>query len=47
MPAPFEEVLARRGEIAAALQAIVPGEGVITAPEELKPYETDGRTAYR
>ena len=47
MPAPFEEVLARRGEIAAALQAIVPGEGVITAPEELKPYETDGLTAYR
>ena len=47
MPAPFEEILARRGEIAAALQAIVPGEGVITAPEELKPYETDGLTAYR
>ncbi len=47
MPAPFEEILARRGEIAAALQGIVPGEGVITAPEELKPYETDGLTAYR
>ena len=47
MPAPLEEVLARRAEIAAALRAIVPGEGVITAPEELKPYETDGLTAYR
>jgi len=47
MPAPLEEVLARRVEIAAALSAIVPGEGVITAPEELKPYETDGLTAYR
>ncbi len=47
MPAPLEEVLARRAEIAAALSAIVPGEGVITAPEELKAYETDGLTAYR
>ncbi len=47
MPAPLEEVLARRAEIATALSVIVPGEGVITAAEELKAYETDGLTAYR
>ena len=33
--------------IVAALRAIVPGEGVISAPEELRPYESDGLTAYR
>ncbi len=47
MPAPDEATLARRSEIVAALRAIVPGEGVIDAPEALRPYETDGFTAYR
>jgi len=47
MPAPDQSVLARRDEIAAALRAIVPGEGVITAEHELRPYESDGLTAYR
>ena len=47
MPKPDEAVLARRREIAAALRAIVPGEGVIQDEEELRPYETDGLTAYR
>ncbi|MGQ0664116.1 MAG: FAD-linked oxidase C-terminal domain-containing protein [Pseudomonadota bacterium] len=47
MPAPDEGVLARRAEIAAALQAIVPGEGVIEAEEERRVYESDGLTAYR
>ena len=47
MPTPDPEVLARRDEIAAALRAIVPGEGVIDHPDGLRPYESDGLTAYR
>ena len=47
MPEPDREVLARRGEIVRALRAIVPGEGVIAAEHEMRPYESDGLTAYR
>jgi len=47
MPAPDQHVIARRAAIAAALRAIVPGEGVIEDPDALRPYETDGLTAYR
>ncbi|GGC59892.1 FAD-linked oxidase C-terminal domain-containing protein [Chelatococcus reniformis] len=47
MPEPDAAVIARRGEIAAALRAIVPGEGVIDDPAMLRPYESDGLTAYR
>jgi glycolate oxidase len=47
MPIPDAEAIARRGEIAAALRRIVPGEGVIEAPVEMRAYETDGLTAYR
>ncbi len=47
MPAPDQAVLARRERIAAALRAIVPGEGVIAAEREMRPYESDGLTAYR
>jgi glycolate oxidase len=47
MPAPDQQVIARRREIAARLGEIVPGEGVIADPDELRPYETDGLTAYR
>jgi glycolate oxidase len=47
MPAPDQSVLARRAEIAAALRAIVPGEGVIDHADGLRPYESDGLTAYR
>ena len=47
MPEPDKAILARRAEIVAALRDIVPGEGVIDAPEEMKPYESDGLTAYR
>ena len=47
MPAPDPATLARRSEIVAALRAIVPGEGVIDAPEAMRPYETDAFTAYR
>ena len=47
MPIPDSAVLARRAEIAMALRAIVPGEGVIEQPIEMRAYETDGLTAYR
>src|SRR2546425_6130235 len=47
MPAPDQAVLARRKSIVAALRAIVPGEGVIAAEREMRPYECDGLTAYR
>src|SRR3989441_10923670 len=47
MPAPDQAVLARRERIVAALRAIVPGEGVIAAEREMRPYECDGLTAYR
>ena len=47
MPAPDQAVLARRERIAAALRSIVPGEGVIAAEREMRPYESDGLTAYR
>jgi len=47
MPEPDSGVLARRTQIVAALRAIVPGEGVIDDADELRPYESDGLTAYR
>lgn len=47
MPVPDADVLAKRERIAQALRAIVPGEGVIDAPEALRPWESDGLTAYR
>src|SRR5579864_2864341 len=47
MPTPDAAVIARRAEIAAALRAIVPGEGVILAEDERRAYESDGLTAYR
>jgi len=47
MPAPNPETLAKRELIIAAMRAIVPGEGVITEPHELRPWESDGLTAYR
>src|SRR5919108_2699193 len=47
MPQPNAEIIARRQEIAADLRAIVPGEGVIETPVEMRAYETDGLTAYR
>ncbi len=47
MPAPDAEVLARRASIVAALRAFVPGEGVIASEREMRPYESDGLTAYR
>src|SRR4029079_1649066 len=47
MPLPDDAVIARRRNIAAALREIVPGEGVIEAPVEMRAYETDALTAYR
>jgi len=47
MPEPDQATLARREEIVAALCLIVPGEGVIDHPDGLRPYESDGLTAYR
>ena len=47
MPVPDAETLAKRERIARALRDIVPGEGVIDAPEALTPWESDGLTAYR
>lgn len=47
MPEPDQDVLARRSEIVAALREIVPGEGVIADERGMKPYESDGLTAYR
>src|SRR3954451_18368575 len=47
MPEPDRDVLLRRERIVAALREIVPGEGVIAAEHEMRPYESDGLTAYR
>ena len=46
MPEPDASVIARRSEIAARLQEIIPGDGVITDADELRVYECDGLTAY-
>ena len=47
MPEPDLSMMARRAEIVAALRTIVPGEGVIDHEDALRPYESDGLTAYR
>jgi glycolate oxidase len=47
MPKPDADVLARREAIVAALRRIVPGEGVIASEPAMRPYESDGLTAYR
>src|SRR5262247_3746122 len=47
MPEPDRAVLARRDRIVKALSTIVPGEGVIASEAAMRPYETDGLTAYR
>jgi glycolate oxidase len=51
LPDPKPDVMARRAEIVAALQRILPpgqmGDGVISEELRLKPYETDGLSAYR
>jgi len=47
MPEADSAVLAKRDRIVAGLRAIVPGEGVIGTEREMKPFESDGLTAYR
>jgi glycolate oxidase len=47
MPIPDADVIGRRAAIAEALRRIVPGEGVVEAPVEMRAFETDGLTAYR
>src|SRR3954463_9212185 len=47
-PDPKPDVLARRDTIVAGLRALLPAEdAVIAEPISLKPYETDGLSAYR
>src|SRR5690349_15795647 len=46
-PAPKPDVMARRDSIVAGLRALLPESGVIAEPIRLKPYETDGLSAYR
>jgi glycolate oxidase len=46
-PAPDQTVLARRATIAGVLRQIVGADNLIESPEGLKPFESDGLTAYR
>ena len=47
MPQSDAAVLNRRADIVAALKGIVPGEGVIDSETAMRPFESDGLTAYR
>ncbi len=47
MPLLDQAVLKRRAGIVAALKRIVPGEGVIASEQAMRPFESDGLTAYR
>ncbi len=47
MPQPAAEVIARRAEIIAAMQKILPRDSVLTEDDELRVYECDGLSAYR
>ena len=47
MPAPDDALIARKPEIVRALRRIVPGEGVVSEPAALVPFESDGLSAYR
>jgi len=47
MPEPDAVVLGRKRDIAAALSAIVGDDSVISDPDSLRVYESDGLTAYR
>src|SRR5690349_24911157 len=46
-PEPKADVLARRDTIVAALRGMLPADSVIAEPIRLRPYETDGLSAYR
>ena len=47
MPPPDADIIANRGAVVAALRALLPAEAVISEAEALRPYESDGLTAYR
>ena len=47
LPDPKPEIMANRDAIVAGLRALLPEDAVISDPIELKPYETDGLSAYR
>ncbi len=47
LPTPKQDVLARRDDIIAGLRRVLPQSGVIEESKRLKPYETDGLSAYR
>src|SRR4051812_33859151 len=47
MPLPDAALMARKGEIVRALKRLVPGEGVVSEPAGLVPFESDGLSAYR
>jgi glycolate oxidase len=47
LPPPKPEILARRDEIVAALLAMLPADAVIHEALRMRPYETDGLSAYR
>src|SRR6195952_5101206 len=46
-PDPKPDVMARRDSIVAGLRALLPESGLIAKKLPLKPYETDGLSAYR
>jgi glycolate oxidase len=46
-PSPKPGILSRRAEIVAGLRAVLPPDAVIGDDISLKPYETDGLSAYR
>ena len=46
-PDPKAEILSRRAELVAGLRQILPERAVIQDKISLKPYETDGLSAYR
>jgi glycolate oxidase len=47
MPAPNTAIVARKREIVARLQSVLPNDAVIHDPTETKAYECDALTAYR
>jgi len=47
MPKPDADIIAKRREIIGAMQAIVPGEGVIADEDELRAFDCDGLSAYK
>lgn len=46
-PEPDQAILSRRDEIIAGLSKCVAPDCLITAPDEMRPFETDALTAYR